>query len=61
MAISDFINMADALSENEDLQPITNLITSIMEMDDSQLNEQSVDIIIGSIQGAFTDKVKKTD
>lgn len=60
MAISDFINMADALSENEDLQPITNLITSIMEMDDSQLNEQSVDIIIGSIQGAFTDKVKKT-
>lgn len=60
MAIDDFMNTMDAFAQNEQLKPITDFITQIMELDDNALNEQSVDIIQGTVNGAFTPAMRKT-
>jgi len=60
MAIDDFMNTMDALSQNEDLKILTDFIEQIMALDDSKLNEQTVEMITGSINGAFTPALKNS-
>ena len=60
MALDTIMNIADAFNENEQLKPLMDLINQIMEMDDNSLNEQSVGIILGSINGAFTPAITDT-
>lgn len=60
MALDTIMNIADAFNENEQLKPLMDLINQIMEMDDSSLNEQSVGMILGSINGAFTPAITDT-
>ena len=59
MAIDDFMNTMDALSQNEDLKVLTDFIEQIMALDDNALNEQGVEMIVGSINGAFTPALRK--
>lgn len=60
MAIDNFMNTMDALSQNEDLKVLTDFIEQIMALDDSHLNEQAVEMIIGSIKGAFTPALRNS-
>lgn len=60
MAIDDFMNTMDALSQNEDLKVLTDFIEQIMALDDSKINEQAVEMITGSINGAFTPALRKS-
>ena len=60
MAIDNFMNTMDALSQNEDLKILTDFIEQIMALDDNSLNEQTVEIITGSINGAFTSALRKS-
>ena len=60
MAIDDFMNTMDALSQNEDLKVLTDFIEQIMAFDDSKLNEQAAEMIVGSINGAFTPALRKS-
>lgn len=59
MAIDDFMNTMDALSQNEELKVLTDFITQIMALDDNSLNEQAVEMITGSMNGAFTPSLRK--
>ena len=60
MAIDNFMNTMDALSQNEDLKVLTDFIEQIMALDDNHLNEQAAEMIIGSINGAFTPALRNS-
>ena len=60
MAIDDFMNTMDALSQNKELKVLTDFIEQIMSLNDNELNEQTVEIITGSINGALTSSIRKS-
>lgn len=57
--INNTMNFADILATDENVQPLLNLFTSIMELPDDSLNENSVDVLTGMIRGTFTEKVNE--
>lgn len=57
MAIDDMMNFGDLISQEESLQPLTNIIEQIMEMPEENLNNTSIEMMSGMIQGAFTTNI----
>ena len=53
------INFSNLMTENEDLQPLNQLLTSIMEIPEESLNENTVDVLAGMIKGSFTESVRE--
>lgn len=53
----DMMNFADALSQNDALKPLNDIIEQIMEMPESELNDTNVEMMVGMIKGAFTEKM----
>lgn len=56
----NIMDFADALSADKDTQGLATLIESIMQLDDSTINSQSVEMICGAINGAFTNNVRES-
>lgn len=57
--LDNLMNFADVLSDNENIKPLTDLIEQIMSLPDDQLNDTTVDIIIGALNGMLTPAMKK--
>lgn len=57
--IDNVMNFADIMSDNENLKPLMDLITLIMDLPDEGLNKTNVEVIDGMIQGAFTDSLRQ--
>lgn len=55
---NNFANFADMVSNDENLQPIMDVIEQIMAIPEDSLNNESIDVITGMISGAFTDKIR---
>ena len=55
---NNFTNFADMVSNDENLQPIMDAIEQIMAIPEDSLNNESIDVMIGMISGAFTDKIR---
>ena len=53
------INFSNLMTENEDLQPLNQLLTSIMDIPEESLNENTVDVLAGMIKGSFTESVRE--
>ena len=56
---NNVLNFSDLLSSDQGLQPLASLLDSIMSLPDDTLNEDSVDVLIGMINGTFTEKVRE--
>lgn len=54
----NFENFADMISNDDNLQPFMEAIESIMSIPEESLTEETSEIIIGMINGAFTDKIR---
>lgn len=52
--------MSDTIAQNEALNPLMDVLTQIMELDDEQLNDQAIEVIGGAMRGAFTDSIKNS-
>lgn len=50
-------DLADAMSNNEAIQPLMDIITQIMELPEESLNDEMVGVISGMITGAFTEQI----
>ena len=48
------MDIANIVENNDDLQPILDLIDSIMGLPEDNLSEQMADTIVGMVEGAFT-------
>jgi len=59
MDINKMMNFADGISTNENLRPLMDLISLIMEMPEENLNEDNIGVLSGMINGAFTEKIRK--
>lgn len=57
---TNFSEISELMSTDENLKPVIDLITQIMEIDDTQLNEQTVDVMKGMLTGSFTDAVTES-
>lgn len=57
--VNNTMNFADMMAADENLQPLNQLMTSIMSMPDETLNESSVDVLMGMIKGSFTENVRE--
>ena len=53
------MEIKNIFDNNTALEPFTNLITQIMELDDANLSNESIDIIQGMLSGAFTPAVRE--
>lgn len=58
MENNDFMNFADMVSNDENLQPMMDAIEQIMAIPEETLNDETVEVIIGMTQGAFTQKLR---
>lgn len=52
-------NFASLLSTNETIDPFVDIIEQIMSIPEESLTEQTVEVIVGMIKGAFTDKIRE--
>lgn len=59
MPTLDNISFLKSIKNDPDFQVLTNLITTIMELPDSDLNSEAVDILSGMITGSFTQTVRE--
>ena len=57
--LNNMMDFADILNENKSLKPLMDLITQIMEIPEENLNENSIEVILGMIKGAFTDNMRQ--
>ena len=55
-----FKNFNLSEQQQESLNPLMDIIEQVMDLDDSTLNEDSIDIVQGAITGAFTPRVLET-
>ena len=55
---NDFSNLADMLTNDANLQPVMDAIEQIMAIPEENLTDENIDVIIGMITGAFTDKIR---
>ena len=53
------INIAELFENNEQLAPLTELIHSITDLPDDQLNEENVQSIINGVEVALSPKLKQ--
>lgn len=56
--MEDLMSFADILSQEESLQPLVSIIETVMKLSDADLNETTVESMIGAFTGAFTESVK---
>lgn len=56
---SNMLNFSDLLSSDQGLQPLAGLLDNIMSLPDDTLNENSVDVLVGMINGTFTEKARE--
>ena len=59
MENNDFMNFADMVSNDENLQPMIEAMEQIMQIPEETLNDNMVEVMIGMVTGAFTDKLRK--
>lgn len=57
--MENFMNIADGFAENEAARPILDIVEQIMSIPEENLNETSIEIISGMIQGALTPRIKE--
>lgn len=57
--MENFMNITDGLAENEAARPILDMIEQIMAIPEESLNETSIEIITGMVQGALTPRIKE--
>lgn len=59
MAVDDMMNFSDFVSNDEGLKVLTDIIEQIMEIPEENLNETSISMITGMVQGAFNPTVRQ--
>lgn len=55
----DMMNFADLLATNDDFKPFLNAIEEIMAIPEDNLNDETVEIIIGMTNGALTKRMRE--
>lgn len=57
--MADFMNITDGLANDEAARPLLDIIEQIMGIPEESLNEASIEVISGMIQGALTPRIKE--
>lgn len=55
--MDNIVNFTNLMEENETLRPLADYVELIMGIPEEQLNENSIEVITGMMQGAITDTV----
>ena len=58
-ALNTMINLSDEITASEQFKSFIDLISQVMEIPEANLNEQSMEIMMGVIAAVFTESVKE--
>ena len=58
MENNDIMNFTNIIENNDNLKPMVDAIEQIMEIPEENLNDETVEVIIGMTQGAFTKRMR---
>lgn len=57
--MSELVNFNDLIENNEEMKPFVDMITQIMAIPDDNLNDTTIESILGAINGAFTPALRE--
>ena len=57
--MENFNSLTNIIESNESLSAIVEMINSVVELPETDINDDNIDVIIGMIEGGFTENMRK--